>query len=140
MSRPDLDSLLNFLLPFAQDMLAKHGEFFPFAATMSVGGELAKAASYTGSERPASMEVLEVIEDGLRQSARNSEIRAAAVCVDARVQAPGTTEKTDAIQVKFEHSDGEAIEVFLPYRKGFLRRLKYGELFATQGTRTLFQR
>jgi hypothetical protein len=35
MSRPDLGSLLNVLLPFAREMLAKHGEFFPFAAAMS---------------------------------------------------------------------------------------------------------
>lgn len=142
MSRPDLDSLLNALLPFAQGMLAKHGEFYPFAATLKQSGELALEASHTGDDHSASSEVLVLLETGLRQRAQaeDSVLRATGICVDARVQPPSSTEKTDAIQMKLEHVDGEAIEVFLPYRKNFLGRLKYGELFAAPGTPTVFPR
>ncbi|MEA2711218.1 MAG: hypothetical protein QOF78_3819 [Phycisphaerales bacterium] len=39
MANPDLDELLNALIPFAQQMLAEHGEFFPFGASMDAKGE-----------------------------------------------------------------------------------------------------
>jgi len=40
MAHPDLDQLLNAVLPFAQQMLSKHGEFFPFGASMTIDGEI----------------------------------------------------------------------------------------------------
>ncbi len=36
MAHPDLDELLNALLPFAQQMLTKRGEFFPFGTGMKL--------------------------------------------------------------------------------------------------------
>jgi hypothetical protein len=40
MAHPELDELLDTLLPFAQQMLQKHGEFFPFGAAMTSSGEI----------------------------------------------------------------------------------------------------
>jgi hypothetical protein len=138
MSRPDLDSLLNALLPFAKRMLAKHGEFFPFGAALSREGEVRLVQPWVGSEHPPSADVLDVLRAGLRDRALNSKIRAAGICVDARVQPEGSAEKTDAIQVILEHSDGEAIDVFLPYRRGLLGKLHFGDIFATRGAATVF--
>lgn len=140
MSRPDLDALLNPLLMFARQMLAKHGEFYPHAAVLNVEGKVALVASYDGDEHPASQAVLDELHAGLRVMAQKAMIRAAGVCFDVRILPPGGTEKTDAIQVDLEHMDGEAISVFLPYRKSIFGKQKYAELFATSGTPTLFPR
>ena len=51
MSRADLDNLLNSLLPFAQQMLKRYGEFYPFARVLTAEGEIAAVAAYTGDER-----------------------------------------------------------------------------------------
>jgi hypothetical protein len=40
MAHPDLDRLLVELLPFAERMLLQYGEFYPFANSMSVVGEV----------------------------------------------------------------------------------------------------
>lgn len=138
MSRPDLDALLTALVNAAQELLAKHGEFIPFGATMTSAGEVELAASYLDREHPSSDDAAAVLEAGFRQRAAASELRAAALCRDVRVRPPGAAEKTDAIEVRLEHRDGEAVVVFLPYRKTLLRRLRYGELFAVEGTPTLF--
>jgi hypothetical protein len=45
MAREDLNSLLGTLFPFAQDMLANHGEFYPFGATMTPTGEIKQTAA-----------------------------------------------------------------------------------------------
>ncbi len=140
MSRPDLDALLNVLLPFARQMLAKHGEFFPHAAAMTVEGQVKLVDAYDGNEHPKSQAVLDMLHAGLREEAQKAEIRAAGVCFDVRAQPLGRSEKTDAIQVNLEHVDGEAISVFLPYKKSIFGRLKYGDLFATPGPQVLFPR
>jgi len=34
-AKEDYNALLNWLMPFAEDMLKKHGEFFPFGAAVA---------------------------------------------------------------------------------------------------------
>ena len=38
-AQKDLDDLLNFVVPLAQELLGKNGQFYPFGATMSQAGE-----------------------------------------------------------------------------------------------------
>ena len=139
MAQEDLDELLNALLPFAQEMLAKHGEFFPFGGYMDVGGGITHVGGWTGEEQPPSQDVIDVMVRGLRRQAERREIRAAAVCLDVRTIPPGQTEKTDAISVRLEHANGEAVDVFLPYRRGQSGEYEYGELFAAGGGHDIFR-
>jgi hypothetical protein len=138
MAHPDLDELLNALLPFAQQMLSAHGEFFPFGAAMNADGQIALHSAGTGSEQPASTEVIDMLIAVFRQQAANKEVRACGICYDVRVIPPGHTDKTDAICVALEHESGESIGVILPYSKGFWKRMKYGTLYATAMDRQMF--
>jgi hypothetical protein len=132
MAHPDLDNLLNALLPFAQQMLAKHGEFYPFGATMSTDGQIVLAAVYDDDERPPSQQLIDSTAHEFRQQAAAGEIRAAGICYDVRTILPGETEKTDAICLGLEHQAGQCMSVFLPYKKGWFGKVKYGGLFATK--------
>ena len=38
-AKEDYNALLNWLMPFAEDMLKKHGEFFPFGAAVNAAGD-----------------------------------------------------------------------------------------------------
>ena len=138
MPHPDLEELLNFLIPFAQEMLAKNGEFYPFGAAIDAQGEVAAQAADTGEEQPDSNDVIAMLVAGMREEAKRGEIRAAGICYDARVVPPGKTEKTDAIACRLEHSSGEAFVTFVPYRKGFMGRYKYDDLFASEGDQAIF--
>jgi hypothetical protein len=88
MARSDLNSVLGVMLPFAQEMLAKHGEFYPFGATMNTAGELGQTAAYTGEERPQSQELIELLVGGFRAQAAKNEVRAVGICLDVRTIAP----------------------------------------------------
>lgn len=138
MSRNDLDELLNVLLPHAQQLLKKHGEFYPFAASMRHDGEIGLEAAYAGEEHPASQEVLDLLIQGFRLGAREGRYRAVGICVDVCVKSPNGHGQTDAVRVSLEHAAGNAVEVYLPYRKGLLGRITYGELFATERTPEVF--
>jgi hypothetical protein len=138
MARPDLNSLFGAMLPFAQEMLAKHGEFYPFGAAMNPAGELSLTTADTGQERPGSRELVEFLAGAFRAQAAKNELRAAGICLDVRTIVPGETEKTDAICARLRHSDGESIDVFLPYKKDEAGEITYGQLFGTQGEQDIF--
>jgi len=80
MANPDLEELLNTLVPFAQQMLSEHGEFYPFGASIDAPGELACVAGDTGEEQPDSKEVIDLLVRGFREEAKRGRIRAAAIC------------------------------------------------------------
>ena len=131
MAHPELDQLLDSVLTFAQQMLKVHGEFYPFGESLDVTGKRAMDGAHTGSEHPPSQELIDLLVQAYAHRARSGELRAAAVCADVRVVPPGKVGKTDAISVGLEHQSGEAVNVFLPYQKGWFGRIRYGELFAS---------
>jgi len=138
MANPDLEELLNFLVPFAQEQLSKHGEFYPFAASVAQDGQVQPSMAYDGEEQPETQEVIDLLVQGLRGEAAAGRIRASGICLDIRTIPPGSKEKTDAICVRLEHESGEAVHIALPYKKGLLGKYKYGELFATAGDPEIF--
>jgi hypothetical protein len=114
-SQDDLDGLLNVTLPFAQQMLAKSGEFYPFGTAVTVNGETQMFAADPGQgEHPASGDVRALLLDGMRRA--REKFRAFAVCSDVRLP------DSDAIRVELEHQDGQAMAVLLPYKKKRLGR------------------
>lgn len=122
-SQADLDGLLNVTLPFAQQTLAKNGEFYPFGAAVTVNGESRLLADApVQREHPASGDVRASLLDGMRR--KREELRAIAVCSDVRLT------DSDAIRVELEHIDGHAIAVLLPYKKRLGRNVEYQELRA----------
>jgi len=137
MAHLDLEKLLNALLPFAQQMLATHGQFFPFGATVNREGAVAMANVFDGDEHPLAQTVVDHMTEAFKSDAAAGEIRAAAICYDGRVIPPDETDKCDAVCVGLEHESGEAADVFLPYRKK-LRGYKYGDLFGTRRSPQFF--
>jgi hypothetical protein len=138
--REEMDTLLDALLRFAQQMLDNHGEFYPFAAAVRSPGEIEMVASASEEEHPDSSVLIESLYEGLARQAAAGEIRAAGVCADVRVIPPDSTDNTDAISVAIEHASGDPVEVFLPYAKKKLRGVQYGELFAQAGVSRVFAR
>src|SRR5262245_13385837 len=137
-AHPDLDTLLNPLLSFAQQMLAKQGTFFPFGASMRSDGEIAMAAGYIDERGSELVEIIDLIVQGFQQEAAIVAIRAAGICIDMRIVPPGGTEKTDAICVQLEHGEGDCVDVYLPYKKGWLSRFKFGQIFAVSRDARIF--
>jgi hypothetical protein len=135
----DLNLLMNELLPFAKQMLATHGEFFPFGGYVDVRGRITHVGGSTGEEQPPSQAVIDVINGVLRERAERGEIRASGICVDVLTIPPGEAQKRDAVSVRLEHVNGESVIVFLPYRAAPAGGYEYGELFAIRGGHDVFR-
>ena len=126
-AQDDLDGLVGAALPFAEQMLDQHGEFFPYAVALDVSGEARTvAADPGGGEQPASLDVLATLTEGLR--AERDGLRAVALVSDVRLS------DSDAIRVELEHREGQALAVFLPYKKKRMRRgVEYSDMTAGPG-------
>jgi len=81
MARPELDALLNTLLPFAQTMLREHGEFYPFGATMSSSGEIRLVgAKREDDDHSPSQPLIDLLNETFKEQAAKGELRAALGC------------------------------------------------------------
>ena len=127
-AQDDLDGLVGAALPFAEQMLDQHGEFFPYAVALDHAGEARMVgADPGGGEQPASADVLATLTEGLRE--QRDGLRAVALVSDVRLS------DSDAVRVELEHREGQALAVFLPYKRKRLRRgIEYADMTAGPGS------
>jgi hypothetical protein len=130
----DLDGLLDTVVPAAQQLLEKYGEFFPFGAAVTGDGETRLLADHPDrTEHPTSADVLTALVDGVR--GQRDDLRAVAICSDARLA------DSDAIRVDLEHREGAAMAVLLPYKhKLFGQGYEYAELQASSAGRRFWSK
>jgi len=135
---PDLDALLNELLPFAQRMLSEFGEFLPFGGKITADGKHVSVGAKGSSEHSKSKELVDIMSNTFRREAKEGKIRAVGICFDVRVVPPGQIDETDAIELSLEREGGDAVEVLVPY--AFLPdgEVTYGEMFASMRKPTMF--
>lgn len=123
-----LDDVLNVGVAVAQDQLARHGEFFPFAVALSPEGdpELVAVAADTLGEHPTPAEVIDASVAVLID--RRQELSAVGLVADV------ATDEGDAIRVELEHAEGVALAVLVPYAvPGRGEEPAYGEPRAQAG-------
>jgi len=123
-AQDDLDALVKLGFDWAQRLLKKHGEFFPFGVDMDNQGRDGFFNADPGlGEQPAALEVLEVLY--VVAASGSESWRAFGVVADI------TFNRSDAVRLVAEHRDVDTTFVFtMPYtRKGLLRKtVTYGEM------------
>jgi hypothetical protein len=113
-AKDDCNKLLNATLPFAEQMLRKHGEFFPFGARMLPDGEIVSVAAYDG-EHPPSQNLIDILQATFKADAAEGYMVATALVYDVRIVPPRESEKCDAIALDLDHRDNYSVIVFFPY-------------------------
>jgi hypothetical protein len=136
-AKADCEELMNAVLPFAEKMLGKHGEFFPYGGAMRPDGEIVSVAGYDGREHPPSLDIIRLIKDAFVQGAGERTYKATALVYDVRIALPGDGLKSDAIAVSLNHQDAYSVIVVFPYT---LRGSKvvFGEATAEAGEADIF--
>jgi hypothetical protein len=139
-AHPDLNQLLNALLPFAEEMLAKHGEFFPFACAMNPDGEISNVEASDGTEHPPSSTLIDILIEGLSANAGSGKIRASGICLDMRLPASSDRAATDAVCCRLEHVSEEPVAVYIPYKISLQDKVLFQQMFATRLKAEIFRK
>jgi hypothetical protein len=136
-AKTESETLMNEAIPFAEKMLRKRGEFYPYGYVMKPSGEIALVAGYDGTDRPKSQDIIDLLVAGFKQDAAIGKVKATALVYDVIIIPPGASEKSDAIAVALDHRDHYSVVVIFPYV------LRHGELtigapFAQKGGSRIF--
>ena len=134
--REEIEKILNYLLPFAEQMLSSHGEFYPYAAMMDAAGEV-QAVSAASEELPDVGELLLALDAELREQASRGAIRASGIAADVTLTDPDSGTTRDAVQLELDHAEIEAVDVYVPYETG-TEGIEFGELVAAAGQAPIF--
>ena len=133
------EALMRDVLPFAKEMLAQNGEFYPYGGITKFDGEIVHvAAREKGSHNPKSKSLIDILRKQFRRQAMSGEILACAIVFDVLIRPPNETEKVDAIQVNLDHMDNYSVEVLFPYVIDG-GQVRYGTPFAQAGDDLIFR-
>jgi|SRR5579883_338838 len=117
MLHPDLEALFNTLLQETQELMSKHGGFNPWGATLSTTNQIQWIGASNGEEFPEAQELIDLLVETFQRQCPRGVLRAVGICYDVRVVPPGQSEKFEAVCCSLEHASGEAVDVFVPYKK-----------------------
>ncbi len=113
----DRQKLIDYSFEFANKLLADYQEFYPFAATINLKGELIPVTYYDGNEYPNSQELIDKLKILLDDQLRDGERRAYALTCDVTVRRNDLSNRKDAIAIQIKHQDAEKnYTCFFAYR------------------------
>jgi lipid II:glycine glycyltransferase (peptidoglycan interpeptide bridge formation enzyme) len=135
--KEECEVLMNELMPIGINFLKKYGEFYPYAAVMNMDGSIRLLEYYDGNEFPESKDLINNLRETCQQFAGNKEIKASGIVWNTSLISSNAKEE-DVILVSLEHKDEYSIKVALPYKKGFFKKVKLGNLLALEGEKTIF--
>jgi len=138
-SRAESQQLMNAALPFAEQMLERHGEFFPYGLALNTEGKIVSVAGHSEQQQPQPSEIIQIIKSGFIEGAKSGQYKATALVYDARVTLPSTGNKSDAIAISLNHKYDYSVIVHLPY-KIEAGKVIFGELFAMRGENDIFKK
>jgi hypothetical protein len=134
--KEEIEQLLQYLLPFAEERLSSEGEFHPYAAMLGVDGELQSVSAAAG-EDPDVSDLLVALHAELSKKAAEGAIIASGIAADVTLTDPDSGTTTDAVQLELDHADAEAVDVYVPYETAG-DSIKFGELVAAAGQAPVF--
>ncbi len=136
-AKEECEALMNHLLPMVQHLLEKNREFYPVGAVMNEDDSIAGTATFDGNEFPDSRAVIDSLVKAHKNLAEQNKLKVSGIAYNASVMISG--KKTDAIILRLEHKSGYSVIVGVPYAITLFKKIKYGDLFAQEGTHDVFE-
>lgn len=136
--KEECEELMSNLIPFAEEMLQKYSEFFPYGSVMNNDGSIKNINYYDGNEKPLSKQVIENLIKVYHELAIKKEIKASGIVWDGKVSSPKDNTKTDAVLISLEHKDNYSVIVVFPYKikNG---NIIWDDIFAMKGENNIFK-
>jgi len=136
--KEECQKLFDSALPFAKQMLAEQGEFFPYGEVMLPNNKIVSVgAEIEDNEQPSSSELIELLKASFIEASKSKEYKATAIVYDVRVNLPNNNEKSDAIAVDLDHERGYSVIIYIPYAIHG-KSIEFGGIFVNEGYSAVF--
>lgn len=138
MAHPDLDTLINAVVPFAQRMLTEYGAFLPYGGVLTSEGAVEMIGTGEIEGEPSVEEVYASVLATCRKRMSDGDVAAIALVTDVMTNTPDDDEPSDAVCAHMEHAEGECYDVFLPYDRVEGAPPAFREIFAVDSDAEVF--
>lgn len=143
-SPEQLHEMLTYCMEFAQTMLEKAGEFYPFGAALDVEGQVVAQGGWDGEEHPNPRDIYQLLGIAFAKLAEERKIKGAALAANVNVPDELESQVRDALRV---HLEGEGFSrfIYVPYiltQRGVLwktRRVEFLDPIPVQIPPALFR-
>jgi hypothetical protein len=122
MQNPDLQTLFGTMFDLAQKTLPTG--FIPTAATMDKSGQVTLMAAPFDNKEASAM-----LSGVICKEAAAGKLRASGVMLDVLFNPPDGSGTVDAVVFILEHESGEAVMLHQTYKKGWFRKIKFGDRY-----------
>ncbi len=136
-AKEQCEALMNEAIDFAEVLLNKHNEFFPFGRAMDADGKIVSVAAYDGDEHPPSQDVIDMLKAGFRAAGQKGEYIASALAYDVRIRSQESGEPVDAVAIDLDNVNDYSVTVFFPYSMESDKAI-FGAISAQQGSNEIF--
>ncbi len=111
----DIQSIINIFFPFAEELIIKFGEFYPYAGAITTENEFVSVGFHEENKHLSSEKVLASLKDTLKKGSQQYIV--GIIFYEVKTKDAATGEIQDAIAVFVEHKSGQnAYEFFYPYK------------------------
>jgi hypothetical protein len=128
--------LMNDGIAFATKMLKEHGKFHPYARSLSGALAITDIAAYDGDEFPPGANLLQLLEEGLREKVISDADIAIATFTNVSLRDEHDA-RGNAVQIGLEHAGGYSVNVYFPYSVSEAG-VSYGELITMEREPNIF--
>jgi hypothetical protein len=111
----ECEYLMMHLKVRENQILRSRAEFLPMGSAMSPAGEVIDIPGETAAGPQTEVGIVAVLEERLRQGAKEGRYKATALAVHMRVTPQGKSATQDAIAYRWDHRDGYSAILVFPY-------------------------
>jgi hypothetical protein len=137
MQNEKLNLTVDKLISMGKRLLSESGKLITTGAALDTQGQLTLMPGTDGTIEPNSLAGATLVVNALRKQSFAGSLRCGAVMTGV-VYAPPGVESSEAIRIIAEHQDGEGAEIFVPFKRGWFGRNKYGEMVENPWQNKLF--
>lgn len=110
--------LINNIIEQAKYYLEDAGEFYPFGTVISNSNLLKPVSGYFGEDTPDSIEVVNYLEEGIKDGIAKGIYLLGAIGIDILIPVQvnsSSVDKRDALEIRLYQKDGKADKVYFLY-------------------------
>jgi len=136
-----LSFLIDHSFPFIEDLLKKHGKYYPVSFVLNNDNTVQAIGRQEGDDQRDQQVVIKGLKEILKLETKKKKIKGIAILYDVKTTDPKTNQKTNAVVAFVEHKDGQgAYTFYFPYKLTDKSELTYGASFGSAATREIFDK